>query len=464
MKPAKGIDLHEVPWDDLIKEAESLFTELFPICRSITGNGVRTTLARLSEVAKFEIKEIPSNTVCYDWVVPPEWNIAKAYIKDSTGKKIVDFAENNLHLVSYSVPINETMSFGELEKHLHYLPDMPNAIPYRTSYYDRDWGFCLTYDQFQRLNRSQQYEVLIDSSLTDGSLTYGEAIIEGQTDQEFLISTYCCHPSMANDNLSGPILWALMLRELKSMNLRHSYRFIIVPETIGAIAYLAQNEKAMKQVTGAFIPTTVAGPGKFGFKQSFLGKHLIDRVVRMTFEELNVPLIEYPFDISGSDEAHYSAPFFRIPVGTICKSKYYEYDYYHTSLDNLEFVSAENLIETPKLYLLAIEKLEINSAYKSLSPYSEAMFGKRGLYPKVGGHIKQKALSMDVPHSEREYRISTDKSIYGNELDAMRWLMFYSDGDTSILDIAERSKIPMRQLYETALKLEEHELLENQKD
>ena len=455
--------MHEIQWAELVEEAESLFAELFPICRSITGDGVRQTLGRLNEIVEFDIKEIPSHTVCYDWVVPEEWNISGAYIQDSEGNKVVDFAGNNLHLVSYSIPVDKTMSFNELDGHLHYLPNMPNAIPYRTSYYDREWGFCLTYDQYRQLDRDAEYRVVIDSKLSDGSLTYGEGLIEGDSGEEYLVSTYCCHPSLANDNLSGPILWALLLRELKSMDTRNSYRFVIVPETIGAIAYLAQNEEVMKRITGAFIPTSVAGPGEFGYKQSFLENHLVDRVVRRTFEELNLPYIEYPFDINGSDEAHYSAPYFRIPVGTICKSKYYEYDYYHTSLDNLEFVSAENLVETFKLYLLAIEKLEINFTYQSLNPYSEAMFGKRGLYPKVGGHIKQSAVSRDIPHSEREYRILTDKSIYGNELDAMRWLMFYSDGDTPILDIAERTKIPMRQLYETAVKLEEYGLLENQK-
>ena len=463
MREAHAFDLQAVRWDSLITEAEGLLEELFPICRSITGDGVRKTLARLAEVAEFDIKEIPSNTVCYDWVVPPEWNITAAYVKDSSGSKIIDFAENNLHLVSYSVPIRETMTYSKLEKHLHYLPEMPNAIPYRTSYYDRDWGFCLPYEQFQRLDKTADYEVVIDSSLTEGSMTYGEAFIQGQTNQEFLISTYCCHPSLANDNLTGPILWTLMLRELRTLQPLHSYRFIIVPETIGAIAYLAQNEEAMKALAGAFIPTTVAGPDGFGYKQSFLGDHLIDRVVRRTYEELDLAYTEYPFDINGSDEAHYSSPYFRIPVGTICKSKYYEYDNYHTSLDNLDFVSAEFLVDSLKLYLLAIEKLEINSTFRSLNPYSEAMFGKRGLYPKLGGHIKQKAVSKNIPHSDRQYKISTDQSMYGNELDAMRWLMFYGDGNTPILDISEHTKIPVRQLFETAKNLEAHGLLKNER-
>lgn len=441
------------PWDDYVREVDDLFQQLFPICRSITGNGVRETLLRLQEMVPFEIKEIPSGTVCYDWVVPEEWNIRAGFIEDSKGRRIIDFDENNLHVVNYSVPVDKQVSFQELEQHFHYLPDLPQAIPYRTTYYNRNWGFCLSHEQYQQLNRNEQYHVFIDSTLEAGSLTYGETIIQGTSGQEFLISTYCCHPSLANDNLSGQILWALLLRELQTRKTRHSYRFIIVPETIGAIAYLSQNEESMQRTAGGFIPTTVAGPGQFGYKQTFLGNHLIDRVVRQTFRELNIQYIEYPFDINGSDEAHYSAPFFRIPIGTISKDKYYEYDFYHTSLDNLDFVSAANLVESFKLYLLAIEKLEMNNVYESLNPYSEPMLGKRGLYPEVGGSIKQPAMDFEKNHLEREYRISPEDIIYGNELDTIRWLMFYSDGSNSLLDIAEKTSLPMRQLSEVASKL-----------
>ncbi len=447
------------PWDEYVREADDLFQQLFPICRSITGNGVRETLLRLQEMAPFEIKEIPSGTVCYDWVVPEEWNIRAGFIEDSKGRRIIDFDENNLHVVNYSVPVDKKVSFQELEQHFHYLPDLPQAIPYRTTYYNRNWGFCLSHEQYQQLNRNEQYHVFIDSTLEAGSLTYGETIIQGTSGQEFLISTYCCHPSLANDNLSGQILWALLLRELQTRKTRHSYRFIIVPETIGAIAYLSQNEESMQRNAGGFIPTTVAGPGQFGYKQTFLGNHLIDRVVRQTFRELNIQYIEYPFDINGSDEAHYSAPFFRIPIGTISKDKYYEYDFYHTSLDNLDFVSAANLVESFKLYLLAIEKLEMNNVYESLNPYSEPMLGKRGLYPEVGGSIKQPAMDFEKNHLEREYRISPEDIIYGNELDTIRWLMFYSDGSNSLLDIAEKTSLPMRQLSEVASKLVDEGLL-----
>lgn len=402
---------------------------LFPICRSITGDGVRETLSILQQIVEFDIKEIPSGTVCYDWTIPDEWNVRDAYVKDSSGTLIIDFRQNNLHLVGYSIPVDQVMSFQELEKHLHTLPDLPSAIPYRTTYYNRDWGFCLSQEQFNRMDRDEKYHIHIDSTLKPGSLTLGEGIIEGSSEQEFLISTYCCHPSLANDNLSGLVLWAFLLRELKSHQTRHSYRFVIIPETIGAIAYLSQNEEAMKKVAGGFVITTVAGLGKFGYKHTYLGDHLIDRVVHRTFSELNIEYIPYPFDIKGSDERQYSAPYFRIPVGTICKDKYYEYDYYHTSLDDLDFINAEHLIETLKLYLLAIQKLEMNVTYRSLNPYCEPQLGKRGLYS-------------------------------GKELDAIRWIMFCSDGKTSLLDISEKTAFPLKELYETAEKLRQHQLLE----
>jgi len=459
MIKSNDIDLQTIHWDKIIEEADNLFNELFPLCRSITGDGVRQTLRTLNHIAPFNIREIPSNTICYDWVVPEEWNITDAYIMDSKGTKVVDFKINNLHVVNYSIPIDKKLPFNELNNHLHYLPDMPNAIPYRTSYYNENWGFCLTYEQYQRLNRNEEYHAFIDSTLSNGHLTYGEGIINGTSGKEYLISTYCCHPSLANDNLSGPILWILLWRELSKIKTKHSYRFIIVPETIGAIAYLSENENAMKKIDGGFIPTTVAGPGGFGYKQSFKGNHIIDRVVKNTFKELNVPFIEYPFCINGSDESHYSAPYFRIPIGTICKDKYYEYDYYHTSLDNLEFVSARSLVESLKLYMLAIEKLEINSVYKSTNPYCEVMLGKRNLYPKIGGHIKQKAVNLEQSHSKWEYEISTDNFIFGDELDAIGWLMFYADGYTSLLDISEKTNIPMKQLYDVSKKLEENGLL-----
>ena len=464
MDPGSEWTLNRADLSPLIDEADSLFERLFPLCRSLTGNGVRQTLEILQQVAPFDILEIPSGTPCYDWAVPDEWNIRGAYVDVVGGPRVIDFGANNLHVVGYSVPVDAVMSFEELEPHLFSLPDLPSAIPYRTSYYNRTWGFCLSQVAFSQLDRSATYHVVIDSEFKQGSMTMGERRLDGTSGEEYLISSYCCHPSMANDSLSGIILWSLLLRELSSHRTRHAYRFVILPETIGSIAYLSQHEKEMQRLAGGFIPTTVAGPGSFGYKHTFLGDHLIDRVVHQTFAELGVDYIPYPFDINGSDETQYSAPNFRIPIGTIAKDKYYEYDYYHTSLDDLDFVSSAGLVDTLKLYLSSIEKLELNFTYHSLHPYSEPMYGKRDLYPKLGGSIRQRAVDLEGDHAHRPYQVSEREVVYGSELDAMRWVMFYGDGRMSILDIAERTNLPVRQLHETAEKLCVHGLMERLPD
>jgi len=446
-------------WPAYTQQADEFFRRLFPICRSITGNGLRETLRVLNAYTPFDVSEVLSGTQCYDWTIPDEWNVRDAFVADSSGRRVIDFKANNVHLVNYSIPFEGTLTFDELAPHLYTLPDLPNAIPYRTTYYNRAWGFCLTHAQWTQLDRNEKYHVVIDTTLAPGSLTYGEARLHGSSGDEYLISTYCCHPSLANDNLSGPILWTLLLNELRQRQLRNSYRFVIIPETIGAIAYIAHNEDALKNMQGGFIPTTVAGPGPFGFKQTWRGDSVIDRVVRLTFKELGLDFIPYPFDVNGSDERQYSTPGLRLPIGTISKDKYYEYPYYHTSLDNLDFVSAAHLVETLKLYVMAIEKLEWNRTYRSRNPIGEPMLGKRGLYPKVGGAIKQQAASATA-HGERGYAVDAGNIMYGNELDAIRWLMFYADGKTPLLDIAEKTGLPMQQLHEVAQKLVAGGLLE----
>ncbi|MFP3854959.1 MAG: DUF4910 domain-containing protein [Anaerolineales bacterium] len=460
MADPKPFLIPDLDWPELTDEANQLMRELFPLCRSLTGQGVRQTLQRLQQVAAFDILEIPSGREAYDWEVPPEWNIQSAYLETEDGDRILDFDDHNLHVVSYSIPVDEVLTWDQLDSHLHTLPDLPEAIPYRTSYYDRDWGFCLPYEQYQQLDRSVRYRAVINSTLKPGSMTMGETVLQGESGQEFLISAYCCHPSMANDSLSGVVLWALLLRTLQRSPNWHSYRFVILPETIGAIAYLAHREEQMKAIEGGLIPTTLAGPGPFGYKRTFQGDSLIDRAARRTFLEQGVEFVDYPFDINGSDEKQYSAPAFRIPVGTISKSKYYEYKEYHTSLDNLDFIRPEHLIDSLKLYLLTVEKLELDLTYRSLAPHSEPMLGKRGLYPKLGGSIKQQAADLYRQHGERRYQIEIDQSIYGSALDALRWLMFYADGEHTLLDIAEKVDLPVRQLFETAELLRKQDLLE----
>jgi aminopeptidase-like protein len=427
-------------------EINSLFKKLFPLCRSITGQGVRDTLELLKGVEAFTRNDISSGTDCYDWRIPQEWNIREAYIADEAGNRIIDFQQNNLHVVSYSAAIDKQLSFEDLEPHLHTLPDYPQAIPYRTSYYHETWGFCLTYEQYLKMDRKGTYRVRIDSKYFDGKLDYGEALLKGKSDKEFLIHTYCCHPSLANDNLSGMVLWILLLRELKKRDLRHNYRFVIVPESIGSIAYLSQNEAAMQKIAGALILTTVAGHGAFGYKQTYLGNHLIDQIVTQTFREAGQELIRYPFDVSGSDEKHYSCPYFRIPAGTITKNKYYEYREYHTSMDNLDFVSAEALLQSLNWHLAVIDNLERMRTYESLHPYSQPMLGKRGLYPKVSGHLKQQAGG------------GVEKDV-ARRVDALNWVLFYGDGKTPLSEIAERSGFSMQELDKAVQTLLEKNLL-----
>lgn len=468
---------------NIVREIDNLFEQLFPICRSITGNGVRKSLSILKEITDFQINEIPSGTICYDWKVPNEWNINDAYVKDSSGNKIIDFQKNNLHVVNYSIPIDDIFTFEELEKHLHVLKDYPDSIPYRTTYYKEDWGFCISYEEFKKMDRNSKYDVKIDSTLKPGKLTYGEYVIEGSSGKEFIISTYCCHPSLANDNLSGLVLWILLLRKLKSLKTNHTYRFIVVPETIGAIAYLSMHEKIMKNVLGGFILTCVAGPEKFSYKQTFLGNDLIDDVVRKTFSELGLDFKQYNFDITGSDEGQYSSPFFRIPIGTICKDKYHEFEYYHTSKDNLDFINANYLAETLDVYYSVIINLEntpltdfqnylriksnmkktnskMEMIYKSLNPYCAPMLSKRDLYPTLGGKIKQKAADRSKDHFEQKFNMTDGKSLSGTELDAILWVMFYSDGQTSLFEISEKIGFPLNVLKNIAEILCKQNLLE----
>ena len=454
----------------------NIFKQLFPICRSITGNGVRETLRILRGITDFEILEVPSGTKCYDWTIPKEWNVINAYVKDQNGVKVIDFQKNNLHLKSYSIPIHKNMCFNELKLHLETLPDMPDAIPYRTTYYKEDWGFCLSQNQYESLDKNSTYEVVIDTSLREGHLTYGQKIIKGESKYEFLISTYCCHPSLANDNLSGMVLWILLLQWIKQKKRKHSYRFIIVPETIGSIAYLAKNETEMKNIFWGFILTCVAGPSNFEYKKSFQGNHFMDSLILKKLKESKSDYKVHDFDINGSDERQYSSPFFRIPIGTICKSKYYEYDYYHTSKDNLEFIKSESLIKVLDMYISIIEDIEKNEKFPdenisnlkkntskkqvlSLMPYCEPMFSKRNLYPTSGGKIKQRGFDMKKDHHDRTYDGIKEKQITGKQLDVMRWILFYSDGMFSLEQIANKIKITYDELLVVANELISHNLI-----
>jgi aminopeptidase-like protein len=331
---------------------------------------------------------------------------------------------------------------------------MPEAIPYRTTYYDRTWGFCLSAETLDEMDESDTYEVYIDSSLDpDGSLTYAEATIEGDSDREYLLSTYCCHPSLANDNLSGPILATLLFERLRQADPYHSYRLVIAPETIGILSYLHENEAAMTAVDGGYVVTTVAGPGQFGYKESFHGDHEVDTAARLALADDE--FIEYPFRPTGSDERQYSSPGFRIPTGTITKDKYYEYDQYHTSADDLEFVSAVALKASFERYWDAIRYLEMNRTYERVHPYGEFKLDAHDLYPSTGGGQRQPAAGDDDT-----VLADVDASASNDEiLSAIEWLMFGCDGSRSLFELAEQSGLAVETLFTAAEEMETKDLL-----
>lgn len=402
-------------------EIDGYLQRLFPLCRSITGKPNRETLKILKEIIPLNIHEVATGTRVYDWTIPDEWNIADAYIADSTGKRLVDFQVSNLHVVSYSTPVRKQMSWDALKPHIHTHPKLPTAIPYRTSYYQRNWGFCITHEQNEVLEKlGGPFEVVIDSSLAKGSLTYGDMLIPGKSKQEILISCYICHPSMGNDSLSGVLLTAFLARQLlAASNLRYSYRIAFVPETIGAIAYCFENEHALKKIDCGLVITTVGGPGKYGYKQSVDPTHAINLLIEEVLNEAGQDFIKYPFDIHGSDERQYSSQGFRINMATISRDKYYEYPEYHSSLDNLTLVTAEQIHDTLTIYRRLIEKFESRSIYRNRVPYGEVMLSQHELYPTAGG--------AQVPG------IGTK-----SELDLILWTLFYCDGKLDLKTIANR--------------------------
>ncbi|WDE98198.1 DUF4910 domain-containing protein [Lentisphaera profundi] len=402
----------------MIKDLEQLFDDLWPICRSITGDGLRQSFKLLQEVAPYRLTEVPSGTKVFDWEVPREWNIHQAYILDPEGKRICDFKVNNLHVVNYSCPITCEMSLEQLIPHLHYLENQPEIIPYITSYYQDNWGFCLSHNQFKSL-REGLYQVVIASSLEKGSLTYGDLILKGASEQEILLTSYLCHPSMAINELSGPLVLSFLYRELnKIKNRKFTYRFVLAPETIGHIAYIDQHHQILKKnVVAGYVITCVGHDGKFVYKKSRLGDKTVDQITEHYLKFSAKTFEARPFTTGGSDERQYCSPGIDLPVGSLMRTPYKEYAEYHTSADNKAIISFDALQETVEAYQDLVKCIELNQTYIRTNPHCEVQLGKRGLYDNIGAWTKRNDFRSNL----------------------LNFLAF-CDGNLSLLEISELSQ------------------------
>jgi aminopeptidase-like protein len=399
------------------EEMYRFVTDLFPICRSITGKGVRETLALIQKHAPLDIHEIPSGTRVFDWIVPKEWNIREAWIKDPAGKKIIDFQNSNLHVLNYSTPVHARLSLKDLKEHLYSSPEHPDWIPYRTSYYNENWGICLPHNQLLGLSEGE-YEVFIDSSLEDGHLTYGEYYLRGETDAEVLLSAHVCHPSLANDNLSGVAVATFLAKELGKLSLKYSYRFLFIPGTIGSITWLSLNESQISRIKHGLVFTCLGDPGNYTYKKSRRGDAEIDRAVTEVLKNSGEAFEIREFSPYGYDERQFCSPGFNLPVGCFTRTPHAQYPEYHTSADNLDLVRPEYLVDSFSKCLAIFQVLENNRVYLNQNPKCEPQLGKRGIYSQIGGQIDAKAKEL-----------------------ALLWVLNLSDGKNSLLDIAERSNL-----------------------
>ena len=414
-----------------------LIRQLYPICRSITGDGVRETLGILGSQVPLEIKEVPTGTEVFDWTVPREWNIRRAWIKGPDGSTVLDFEDSNLHVLNYSVPVHEKIGLSELREHLFTLPEQPDWVPYRTSYYSERWGFCMTQNQFDSLPEGE-YEVLIDSSLEDGSLTYGETVLPGETADEVLLSCHVCHPSLCNDNLSGIALVTFLAKHLQVCSRRYTYRFLFIPGTIGAITWLALNESQAGRIRHGLVVACVGDPGSLTYKRSRQGTAEIDRAVAHVLGQSDMPSEILDFSPYGYDERQFCSPGFDLAVGSLTRTPHGRYPEYHTSADDSELVQPEALADSFTTYLSVLNVLERNGRFLNRNPKCEPQLGKRGLYSMVGGHSDSKQIEL-----------------------AMLWVLNLSDGNHSLLDIAERADLAFDVINSAAEMLREADLLES---
>jgi aminopeptidase-like protein len=396
----------------------ALAAELFPICRSITGDGVRASLGLMRRHVPIEVHEVATGTPMLDWTAPREWNIRAAHIKGPDGATVVDFANSNLHVQGYSVPVARTMPLSELKEHLHTLPDQPDLIPYRTTYWAETWGFCLPHAQACELPEGD-YEVLIDSSLAHGALTYGEYVHRGESEEEFLLTAHICHPSLANDNCSGLALLTWLAAHLRGLRTRLSYRFLFSPGTLGPIAWLSRNEAGVGRIRYGLVVAGVGDGGGPTYKRSRQGDSPIDRAMAHVLGHGFPAARIIDFEPYGYDERQFCSPGFDLPVGLLQRSQFGTFPQYHTSADNLDFIAPEHLGESLRAIWRAIEIAEANFTPLNLKPKGEPQLGRRGLYASKGGDKEGAARAM-----------------------AYLWVLNLADGTRSLLDIAERARLP----------------------
>lgn len=424
-----------MPADAIGAEAYELMRRLFPLCRSLTGSGVRATFDVLGEHVPLERTELRSGTQVFDWTVPDEWNIRDAYVATPDGERVIDFRRSSLHVVSYSEPVRARMSLEALRDRLHTLPGQPDLVPYRTSYYHRTWGFCLSHRQRLELAPGE-YDVVIDSTLEPGHLTYGEVRLEGESEEEVLISTYVCHPALANDNLSGIAVATMLAKQLSQRRLRHSYRILFAPGTIGPLAWLHQNQDTLHRVKHGLAVSCIGDSGGFTYKRSRRGDREVDRAVELVLRDCGTPHSVVDWEPWGGDERQFCSPGFDLPVGCLMRTPHGGFAGYHTSADSLDRIRPESLGEAVQVALEVIEVLETNRTFMNLSPYGEPQLGRRGLYRSSGGAVES-------PDDER----------------ALLWVLNLSDGGASLLDVAARSGLPYGIILRAANRLEQARLL-----
>ncbi len=400
--------------------------ELFPICRSITGDGVRETLKLIARHIPLQIHEVPTGTKVLDWVIPKEWNIKDAYVKDSSGRRIIDFKQLNLHVLNYSTPLNAKMSLSELKPHLFSIPDKPSLVPYRTSYYAENWGFCISHDQLMSL-KEDTYEVVIDTDLSQGNLTYGELFIKGSSNEEVLISTHICHPSLCNDNLSGIAVCTFLAKSLMQIKPYFSCRFLFIPGTIGAITWLAQNENELDRIKYGLVTSLLGIDSVFTYKRSRIGNARIDRIVEQVLSKRDTQYNIINFIPYGYDERQFCSPGFNLPFGNITRVPFGEYPEYHTSADNFDLISEQALQDSLDVFHEIIRHIEADRFYINQFPKGEPQLGKRGLYDNIGGRNDSKMLQL-----------------------AFLWVLNYSDGKHSLTEICDLSGLNLKLIVEAA--------------